>query len=126
MKRVPAFARISLAIGCLFAVAVRGQEETTKTVTEPAVDAAASLVVRARLATAQEVALVPDGTQLVSPDSGKPILKNSSTPAWVYEGRLYFFCCPESRKKCMDDPRLLQNVRSPNGYDLSKLAGSGS
>jgi YHS domain-containing protein len=77
-----------------------------------------------RPATPQEIALVPDGTLLYSPDSGKPIQKNSGTPALVYAGRLYFFCCPTSMQKCQADPSLLRNAKAPNGYDLGKLAAS--
>jgi YHS domain-containing protein len=70
------------------------------------------------------VALVPDGTLLYSPDSGKPIQKNRATPALVYAGRLYFFCCPTSMQQCQVNPALLRNAKPPNGYDLGKLTGT--
>ena len=79
-----------------------------------------------RTPTPQEVALVPDGTQLISPDSGKPIKKNPGTPALVYDGRLYFFCCPVCMQKCQANLSLLRTAKPPNGYDLRKLARSGS
>jgi hypothetical protein len=68
-----------------------------------------------RLATAQEIALIPDGTELSSPESGKVIQKNAMTPALVYGGRLYFFCCSTSMERCQADPRLLQGAQPPNG-----------
>jgi YHS domain-containing protein len=108
MIRFPTMALACLASGCMFTLVGCGRQEAPKT------------------ATPQEVALVPDGTQLYSPDSGKPIQKNSSTPALVYDGRLYFFCCPTSMQQCQANPSLLRNARPPNGYDLRKLAGSGS
>ena len=86
----------------------------------------AAPVMHGRPATAQEIALVPDGTLLYSPDSGKPIQKNARTPALVYGGRLYFFCCPTSMQMCQADPRMLQNAKHPNGYDLARLKASDS
>jgi len=40
-----------------------------------------------RPATPEEISMVPDGTQLYSPDSGKPTIKNANTPALVCKGR---------------------------------------
>jgi hypothetical protein len=77
-----------------------------------------------RPATAQEVALISDGTELYSPESDKLIQKSPTTPALVYGGRLYFFCCPTSMKRCEADPSLLQSAKSPNGYDLGKSTGT--
>jgi YHS domain-containing protein len=65
-----------------------------------------------------EVAKVPDGTKMVSPDSGKSVWKTSSTPALVYRDRLYFFCCRVCLEKCQANPRLLDDARPPNGYPL--------
>ena len=95
-----------LAGACIFALVRSGKDEAP------------------RPATAQEVALVPDGTQLVSPESGKPIRKNASTPALVFGGRLYFLCCAVCMQKCQADPRLLKDAKPPNGYDLRKLGGA--
>jgi YHS domain-containing protein len=71
-----------------------------------------------RLATPDEVAKVPDGTKMISPESGKPVTKSPSTPALVYRGRLYFFCCAVCLRKCQADPRYLDDARPPNGHPL--------
>ena len=89
--------------------------------TMPAAGVTAPVTSGARLATPQEVALVPDGTQLISAESGKAIQKNASTPALVYEGRLYFLCCEVCRQKCVANPKLLLDAKPPNGYELQKL-----
>jgi protein-L-isoaspartate(D-aspartate) O-methyltransferase len=63
--------------------------------------------------------MVPDGTRLISPDSGKPIIKSADTPALVYNDRLYFFCCPTCMLKCGSAPGLLQTAKPPNGFRLA-------
>lgn len=73
-----------------------------------------------RPATPEEISMVPDGTQIYSPDSGKPTVKNANTPALVYKGRLYFFCCPTCMMKCGSDPSLLKTAKPPNGYRLGE------
>ena len=81
-----------------------------------------SLAEGVRLATPEDIALVPDGTRVLSPDSGKPVVKRANTPALVYKGRLYLFCCPTSMMKCGIDPRVLQNATPPNGFELGELS----
>jgi hypothetical protein len=123
--RFGAIALVCLVGGGVFALVRSGKEEAPKTAS-PQTASVPGPVAAARPATAQEVALVPDGTPFVSPESGKTVLKNASTPALVHEGRLYFLCCDVCMQKCQAAPSLLQGVKAPNGYDLRKLAGSGS
>lgn len=129
MIRSPRIGLVCLASGCLFALVSCGKQEAPKTTSPPTAplptaSVTAPVAAAARLATPQEVALVPDGTQLVSPESGKVIQKNASTPALVHDGRLYFICCAVSLQKCLGNPSLLQDAKPPNGYELRKLAGS--
>jgi hypothetical protein len=122
--RFGAIALAALAAGCIFAWVRWGQEEAPKTPPQ-ITSAAAPVAAAARQATPQEVALVPDGTQLYSPESGKPVRKSSGTPALVYGGRLYFLCCAVCMRKCQADPSLLKDAKPPNGYDLGKLTQAG-
>ena len=127
----PIIALACLTVGCLVALAGCGKQEApvtapTPTAPPPAASVTAPATAGARLATPQEVALVPDGTQLVSAESGKPIQKSASTPALVYQGRLYFLCCAVCVQKCQANPKLLLDAKPPNGYELQKLGGSGS
>ena len=130
MIRLPIIALICLASGCLYTLVGCGKKEAggaaPTTASPPVASMTAPVAAAPRLATPQEVTLVPDGTQLVSPESGKPIQKNASTPALVYSERLYFLCCALTMQKCQADPSLLQDAKAPNGYDLRTLAGSGS
>jgi protein-L-isoaspartate(D-aspartate) O-methyltransferase len=64
--------------------------------------------------------MVLDGTELVSPNSGKPIVKDANTPALMYKGRLYFFCCPVCMQKCAGDPSLLRTAKPPNGFRMGE------
>jgi hypothetical protein len=126
MMRFQRITLVCLAAGCLFALVGCGEQQGPKTAASPAVSPTVSAAKAPCAATREEIALVPDGTQLVSPESGKTVLKNASTPALVHDGRLYFVCCDVCVQKCQADPSLLQGVKAPNGYDLRKLAGSGS
>jgi len=137
MKRIPTIALVCLASGGMFALAGCGKQEAAQTapttaasppanVAAPAVSAPVLVAKVARPPTVKEVALVPDGTQLISPDSGKPVVKNASTPALVYDGRLYFLCCAICMQKCEANPSLLLDAKAPNGYELRKLVESGS
>jgi hypothetical protein len=110
---------------CLFTMAGCGDREEPRTAVPQALTATIPAASSSRAATAQEIALVADGTQLYSPDSGKLVIKNARTPALVHGGRLYFFCCPTSMQQCQSNPSLLGNARPPNGYDLEKLRGAG-
>ncbi len=56
-------------------------------------------------ATPRQLRLVKNGTQMVSPISGKTITKTSTTPAAVWDGKLYMFCCAVDRDKFKEDPR---------------------
>ena len=124
-RRFGAIALAALAAGCIFAWVRWGREEAPKTAPPQITSAAAPGAAAPRQATPQEVALVPDGTQLYSPDSGKAIQKTPSTLALVHGGRLYFVCCPTTMRKCQADPSLLKDAKPPNGYDLSKLTQAG-
>jgi hypothetical protein len=130
MIRIPRIALVCLASGSMFALVGCGKQEAAQTAPTRASPSAASTTVAiekvARPPTVAEVALVPDGTQLVSPESKKAITKNSGTPALVYDGRLYFLCCAVCVQKCQANPRLLLDAEPPNGYDLQKLTGSGA
>jgi hypothetical protein len=137
MISIPTIALVCLASGSMFALVGCGKQEAAQTVpttaapppasvAAPAVSAPVLAAKVARAATAEEAALVPDGTQLVSPESKKTITKNAGTPALVYDGRLYFLCCAVCVQKCQVDPSLLQDAKPPNGYDLQKLARAGS
>ena len=129
MIRIPTIALVCLASGSMFALVGCGKQEAAQTAPTTAAPPAASTPVAvekvARPPTVAEVALVPDGTQLVSPESKKAITKNSGTPALVYDGRLYFLCCAICVQKCQANPRLLLDAEPPNGYDLRKATGSG-
>ena len=71
-------------------------------------------------ATPEQIAMVSDGTVMVSPQSGKTIRKTDQTPALVYKGRLYFFSCEKSLAEFEKDPdRHALGVQSPNGMDIS-------
>jgi hypothetical protein len=129
MIRIPTIALVCLASGSMFALVGCGKQEAAQpaaSVAAPAVSAPVLVAKMARAATAEEAALVPDGTQLVSPESKKAITKNAGTSTLVYDGRLYFLCCDLCVRKCEANPSLLQDVKPPNGYDLRKLAGSSS
>lgn len=130
MSRFSTWALVCLASVGLFSCVGCGRQEAPKSVVPPktaaAVPAAVPVGAKARPATPQETALVPDGIQLVSPDSGKQLQKGPGTPALVYKGRLYFVCCPSCLQKCLASPSLLQNAVAPNGFDLLKLGGSGA
>jgi hypothetical protein len=137
MIHIPTIALVCLACGSMFALVGCGKQEAAQTVPTTAASPPASVAAPAgsppvavekvaRPPTVEEVALVPDGTQLISPDSGKPVVKNASTPALVYDGRLYFLCCATCAQKCQANPSLLLDAKVPNGYELRKLAGSSS
>ena len=130
MIRIPTIALVCLASGSMFALVGCGKHEAAQTTPTTAAPPAASTTVAvekvARPPTVAEVASVPEGTQLVSPESKKAITKNSGTPALVYDGRLYFLCCAVCVQKCQANPRLLLDTEPPNGYDLRKLTGSGA
>ena len=71
-------------------------------------------------ATPEQIALMADGTKMISPQSGKPIVKSAQTPALVYKGRLYFFCCKRTVAEFEKDPdKYVLDVLSPNGLDIS-------
>lgn len=73
--------------------------------------------------TVEERSLIEDGTVMISPVSGKKIIKKSSTPALVYRNRLYFFCCRKDMKKFINDIDMYSNmVPPPNGIDISLLS----
>ena len=137
MIRIPTIALVCLASGSMFALVGCGKQEAAQTapttaapppagVAAPALSAPVLVAKEARAATADEVALVPDGTKLYSPESRKLLWKTSSTPALVCDGRLYFLCCAACVQKCQANPSLLQDAEPPNGYDLRKPTGSGA
>lgn len=126
MIRFPIIALAGLASGCLFGLVACGKQEVPDAAAPAAASATVPVAKVARPATPEEAALVPDGTQLVSPESGKAIQKNALTPALVYDGRLYFVCCAVCLKKCQTSPSLLQDTKPPNGYELRKLGGAES
>ena len=126
MMRFQIITLVCLTSGCMVALVGCGKQEAPKTAAPPTVSTTVPVAKDARPATWEEIALVPDGTQLYSPESGKAIQKNSSTPALVCDGRLYFLCCVVTMQKCQANPSLLQDTKPPNGYDLRKLTGSGT
>jgi hypothetical protein len=126
MIRYPKMALVYLASGCLFGLLGCGKQEEPKTPAATTSSTAAPEATVARPATPEEVALVPNGTELYSPESGKPLQKTDLTPALVYNGRLYFLCCPVCMSNCQAKPSLLGVAKPPNGYDLRKLSGAGS
>ena len=137
MIRIQTIALVCLASGSMFALVGCGKQEAAQTapttaapppagVAAPAGSASVLVAKEARAATAEEVALVPDRTKLYSPESRKLVWKTSSTPAMVYDGRLYFLCCAVCVQKCQANPSLLLEAEPPNGYDLRKLTGSGA
>ena len=70
----------------------------------------------ARAATAAECRVVKNGIQMTSPISGKPIVKQTTTPAAIWDGKLYFFCCEVDRDKFVDQPKMYADtVLPPNG-----------
>jgi hypothetical protein len=109
---------------CLFTLVGCGKREESRTTVPQALTSTIPASSRPRAATAQEIALVADGTELYSPDSGKLVKKNARTPALVHGGRLYFFCCLVSMQQCQSNPSLLGNAKPPNGYDLERLRGA--
>ena len=72
-----------------------------------------------RIATNEQRALVKDGTVMFSLVSGKRITKSFKTPALVYEGKLYFFCCDVDMRKFQANPdQYVNKARPPNGIDI--------
>lgn len=70
----------------------------------------------ARAATAAECRVVPNGTAMTSPISDKQISKQTNTPAALYDGKLYFFCCEVDRDKFLTQPAVFASgVLPPNG-----------
>ena len=124
---------VCLASGSLLALVGCSKQEPAQTtvlpptsVAAPALSTPVAVEKVARPPTVEEVAEVSDGTQLISPESGKPVVKQASTPVLVYDGRLYFFCCAVCVRKCEANPNLLKQARQPNGFELRKLSGSGA
>lgn len=73
--------------------------------------------------TAEERAFIEDGTEMVSPVSGKRITKNSTTPCLVYNSKLYFFCCSTDMNKFAANPGLYTNsVSQPNGMEIPQFS----
>ena len=58
---------------------------------------------------------------MVSPISGKTIAKQSDTPAALYDGKLFFFCCAVDRDKFVAQPQVYaSSVLPPNGRIVGK------
>jgi YHS domain-containing protein len=73
----------------------------------------------ARAATAAECRVVKNGTPMTSPISGKAITKQTNTPAALYDGKLFFFCCEVDRDKFVTQPSVFASgVLPPNGRVL--------
>ncbi len=71
------------------------------------------------IATARQLALIEDGTEMYSPVSGKLIIKSSQTPAIVYKGRLFMFCCQVDMRKFAANPQqYVDEVIPPNGTSI--------
>lgn len=72
--------------------------------------------------TNKQHAQVANGTEMISPVSSESVTKGSKTPAAVYKGRLYFFCCQAHMRKFRADPKkYVKDVIAPNGTDVSSL-----
>lgn len=75
----------------------------------------------ARAATPAEARVVANGTQMVSPISGKTITKQSDTPVALYDGKLFFFCCVVDRDRFIEQPQVYADtVLPPNGRIVEK------
>ena len=75
----------------------------------------------ARTATPAECRVVQNGTVMTSPISEKPITKQTNTPAALYDGKLFFFCCEVDRDKFLAQPSMYASgVLPPNGRVLEK------
>ncbi|MEZ4649480.1 MAG: hypothetical protein R3E97_12000 [Candidatus Eisenbacteria bacterium] len=73
----------------------------------------------ARAATPAECRVVKNGTEMTSPISGKPIVKQATTPAAIWDGKLFFFCCEVDRDKFVSQPKTyVDTVLPPNGRIL--------
>lgn len=71
----------------------------------------------ARAATPAECRVVANGTTMISPISGKTITKQTTTPAALYKGRLFFFCCDMDRDAFLQQPGThAEGVLPPNGW----------
>lgn len=69
----------------------------------------------ARSASPRELAKAKNGTEMISPVSGKTIVKANNTPALVWDGKLYMFCCDVDRQTFKDDPNSYSGeVLPPN------------
>jgi len=76
------------------------------------------------IAANQQHRLVKDGTNMISPVTGKSITKRYKTPSAVYKGRIYYFCCNADMRKFAADPdRYIKDVKPPNGQDVTVVAG---
>lgn len=76
------------------------------------------------IATAEQHALVDDGTVMPSAAGPQNVTKGLKTPSLVYQGRLYFFCCHYHLRRFYENPeQYVNNVTAPNGKDISTIVG---
>ena len=103
-----------IIVGILSVILATGCDRQAKSVAYP---------VRA---TADQLALVKDGTQMISPVSNKSITKSPKTPGLVYRDKLYLFCCEGSMGKFQAYPnQYVNSVQPPNGMDISHTLRKG-
>lgn len=82
-----------------------------------------SAIDKVLIAANQQHRLVEDGTKMISPVTGESVTKRQKTPAAVYKGKIYYFCCNADMRKFAADPdRYIKDVKAPNGKDVTVVA----